>query len=143
DEGGRLAVVCLGEALDAPTSASLRIGLEALSRPELRIEVHEEDEHPRRDRAGRRRSAQAVVVSAADVDAGARSYLEGVAQALPVIVLGRVAHELPPGVVPVGERDEIDRCIACIRTWALAWAEGNAAEVDAEARRRWIAQRVA
>jgi hypothetical protein len=143
DEGGRLAVVCLGEGLSEPTRASLRIGLEALSRPELRIEVYEEAEHPCRDRAARRRSVQAVVVSANDVDTDARSYLEALAQALPVIVLGRVAHELPPGVVPTGERDEVERCIACIRAWGTAWSSGEATHVDAVGRRRWLAQRVA
>jgi hypothetical protein len=140
DEGGRLAVVCLGEGLSEAARAQLRYGLEALSRPEVRIEVYDECDHPLRDRAARRRSAQAVVLPST---ATPRAYLEAIAQGLPVIVLGQHTTEPAPGVVCVGERDDVERCIACIRVWANAWAGGEAANVDTIARRRWLAARVA
>jgi hypothetical protein len=138
DEGGRLAVICLGEGVPEAARAQLRYSLEALSRPEVRIEVYDECDHPLHDRAARRRCAQAVVMPAST---SPRAYFEAIAQGLPVVVLGNV--DAAPGVVCVGERDDVERCIACIRAWANAWAGGEAANVDAIARKRWLAERVA
>jgi len=137
DEGGRLAVVCLGEGLSEGARAQLRFGLEALSRPEVRIEVYDECDHPLHDRAARRRSAQAVVLP----ELNSRAYVEAIAQGLPVVLLGPPAQDLPSGVVCVGEREDVARCIACIRVWANAWAGGEAANVDNASRRRWLARR--
>lgn len=138
DDGSLLAVVALVGELSSSVRTQLRLAIESLSLPGLRIEVHDEADVPLHERAARRRATQAAVLGAG----GARfaSELdECVAMGLPVVVLGEIDHELPSGTLLAGA--DPDRVGPCLRAWTSAWVQGAVPALDREQRRRWLAQR--
>ncbi|MFO0634023.1 MAG: hypothetical protein U0168_14350 [Nannocystaceae bacterium] len=141
DDGGRLAVVSLGPGLDASSCAYLRLELQALSRPEVRIEVHLEEDAPVAERATLRRAAQAVLLGPQDPAALDRAFLEALLQGLPIAVLGDRIDDPPPGVVFLGASRDSARAITVVRAWASAWARGEAPVLDVEARRAYVLAR--
>jgi hypothetical protein len=141
DDCGRLAVICLAETLSDRVREHLRLEFEALSRPEVRLEVYDECDVPIRDRAARRRAASAVVAGQ-DADAPySRTFVESLVQGVPLVVLGDTPADAPRGVVFTGTRNDVDRAVACVRSWVASWAVGEAPDVDVGARNRWLALR--
>lgn len=141
DDGGRLAVICLAESVGDGRREQLRIELESLTRPEVRVEVYDEGEVPSGDRASRRRAASAVVVARNSGEPWPRSFVEAMLQGLPLVVLGEAGDDAPIGVMFTGARDQTDRALACVRSWVASWAVGQAPTVDQLARARWVAAR--
>ncbi|MBX7083679.1 MAG: hypothetical protein K1X88_31005 [Nannocystaceae bacterium] len=141
DDGGRLAVVSLGAGLEASACAYLRLELPALSRPEVRIEVHLEQDAPLSERAALRRAAQAVLLGPQDPRALDRAFLEALLQGLPIAVLGDRFDDPPPDVVFLGASRDSARAITIVRAWTSAWARGDAPAVDVAARRAYVLAR--
>lgn len=136
-----LAVVCLSESLDDAVREHLRLEFAALTRPEVRVEVYDEGEVPMPDRAARRRAASAVVTTHDPSSPWPRTFVEAMAQGLPLVVLGAAPPAAPTGVVFTGHRDDVDRALACVRSWVASWAVGEAPAVDLGARRQWLIER--
>ncbi len=141
DDTGRLAVICLAESVAEPIRRQLRIELEAISRGEVRIEVYDEHDVAATDRAPRRRAAAAVIVADERPTAWSRSFVEAIAQGVPVIGLGDAPDGAPGSVHFTGARDDVTRAVAIVRSWAASWAAGDAPPVDTAARTRWLAER--
>lgn len=141
DDCGRLAVVCLTESIDDSTREHLRIELESLSRPEIRVECYDESEVAPRDRAARRRAASAVVTAHDPSQPWSRTTIETIVQGVPLVVIGEGPADAPKGVVFTGKRDDVHRALACVRSWSASWANGEAPEVDHTGRLRWLAER--
>jgi len=141
DDCGRLAVVCLAESIDDGMRQHLRIEIEALTRPEVRVEVYDESEVAPRDRAARRRAASAVLTAQDPGTPWPRTTIEAIVQGVPLVVIGEGPADAPRGVVFTGRRDDVDRALACVRSWAASWAIGEAPEVDHQGRLRWLAER--
>lgn len=141
DDCGRLAVVCLADSIDDGMRQHLRIEIEALTRPEVRVEVYDESEVEPRDRAARRRAASAVLTAHTPGAPWSRAALEAIVQGVPLVVIGEGPDDAPRGVVFTGRRDDVHRALACVRSWAASWANGEAPEVDRLGRMRWLAER--
>lgn len=142
DDCGRLAVVCLAESLDDAARRHLRLELEALTRPEVRVEVYDEAEVAIRDRAARRRAASAVITAHDAKEPWPRATMEAIVQGLPVVVIGMGPEQAPRGIVFTGVRDDVHRALACVRSWVASWAIGEAPDVDHVGRLRWLAERL-
>ncbi len=141
DDCGRLAVVCLTEAIDVAMRELLRIELESLSRPEIRVECYDESEVAPRDRAARRRAASAVVTAHDPARPWSRTTIETIVQGVPLVVIGEGPADAPKGVVFTGRRDDVHRAVTCVRSWCASWANGEAPDVDHTGRLRWLAER--
>jgi hypothetical protein len=139
DDGSTLAVVGLAADLGEGVRIQLRFAIEALNRPNFRVEVCDEATVPLGERLARRRALQAIVLPDQSGPGWSRAMLESVAQGLPIIVLGEARSDAPSGVLFTGVRDDHDRCVACLRAWASTWAHGHGVPIDSERRRAWLA----
>ena len=138
EDGPMLALVGLSKDLPDADRRALRHALATVSRPSMRIEVMDEADVPRVERAETRRALQAYVVPEITSLGWQRSTLEAVAQGLPLVVLGASVDDPPPGAVFTSVREPVDKAVSCIRSWATAWAKGDPAPVDLSGRRDWL-----
>jgi hypothetical protein len=138
EDGSTLAVVGLVAEIPDNERIQLRFAIEALNRPNFRVEVCDEATVPLGERLARRRALQAIVLPDQSGPGWSRAMLESVAQGLPIIVLGEARSDAPTGVLFTGVRDDHDRCVACLRAWTSTWAHGHGVPIDSERRRAWL-----
>jgi hypothetical protein len=134
----QLAILGLSADLPDAQRSDLRHALAAVSRLEVHIEVVDEADSPRTERAEARRVFQAFVVPPIVPPAWRRTTLESLAQGLPMCVLGPSIDDPPPGCVFVGASASVDKAVSCIRSWTQQWARGEPAPIDLDARQAWL-----
>ncbi len=134
DDGSRLAVVALVGEIPASARTQLRLAIEALSLPNLRVETYDEAEVPPHERAARRRATQAAVLGAGGPRFD-RDLAECLAMNLPLVVFGE-GNRTPGrrGVVFAG--GDVERVGACLRSWTSAWAHGGTPGLDGDGQER-------
>ncbi len=132
----RLAIVGLSADLDDEHRTALRSTLPSFSSVDLQIEVVDETLTPAHERAEARRVFQAFVVPPLHTPTWRRTTLEALVQHLPLVVLGPVIDDPPPGVAFAGATT--DAALAILRAWTTRWAIDHPARDDLDARGPWL-----